>query len=236
MFAPLSLPQERLLSDARIEGQPRNVRVRTMFPMQTGERHFLGLYPATVFPCIFPVCILLVSQEEKDSFGGIEQKRKIEEVVFVLSGFKKSLLVVMILAGVLLGAQGVSASVGFVDFEFLFNAHPEYDMRNKELQHYAEELAELFQKQREELATEKEAEALALEFEREFDNFADNLRLELVESVQKFIAEVAKKMGISVVLPHTTIIYGGVDLTPTVIEAMYHSYGISVPRQFRLGE
>lgn len=135
---------------------------------------------------------------------------------------------------ILAAAVGVGASsVGYVDFEFLFNAHPEYDSRNAELQAYAEEITEEFQSAAAELESENEMESLAADFEQRLDQTADELRRTLIASVQEFIAQVADEQGVSVVLPDTTILYGGVDLTPLVVEAMYESYGISVPSALR---
>ncbi len=135
---------------------------------------------------------------------------------------------------VLAAAAGVGASsVGYVDFEFLFNAHPEYDSRNAELQAYAEEITEEFQTAAAELETENEMESLAAEFERQLDQTADELRAALIASVREFIGQVADEQGVSVVLPDATILYGGVNLTPIVLETMYESYGISVPSSLR---
>ena len=61
---------------------------------------------------------------------------------------KIGIVVVLLLFAVMGGSSvAASGSVGFVDFEFLFNAHPEYDIKNGELQTLAEEMTAEFQAQ-----------------------------------------------------------------------------------------
>ena len=51
----------------------------------------------------------------------------------------------LILVGGLLAQPALAGSVGYVDFEFLFNNHPEYELKNQELQQAAERLTAEFQ-------------------------------------------------------------------------------------------
>ena len=146
--------------------------------------------------------------------------------------------IVLVLAVFMLAAVGIpqtvsAGSIGYVDFEFLFNAHPEYDLKNGELQVLAEELTEQFQIEAERLTTEAEIEQLARQYEARLDQFAEELRISIINSVQSFISQLAQRENISVVIPDTLIIYGGINLTPLVLEFMYESYGISVPSHLR---
>jgi len=138
-------------------------------------------------------------------------------------------IAVMILGVLAVPQAALAGSVGYVDFEFLFNAHPEYESKNGELQRLAEQMTEQFQEQVENLETEEEVENLARQYEAQLDEYAEQLRVSIIASVQEFIGRLADREGISVVLPDSTIIYGGVNLTPLVLEFMYESYGISVP-------
>ncbi len=146
---------------------------------------------------------------------------------------KRGFLIVgiaVLIFGMLAVPQSVFASsVGYVDFEFLFNAHPEYESKNDELQRLAEQMTAQFQEQVEALETEEEVEELARQYEAELDEYAEDLRVSIIASGQDFIGRLADREEVSVVLPDSTIIYGGVNLTPLVLAYMYESYGISVP-------
>ncbi len=76
---------------------------------------------------------------------------------------------------------------------------------------------------------------LAAKYEAQLERIAEELRLFIVTAVQEVIAEVAGAHGIDVVVPEGIVIAGGVNLTPLVLEAMYQSYGISVPSHLRSG-
>lgn len=120
-------------------------------------------------------------------------------------------------------------NVGYVDFEFLFNVHPEFDAKNEELQMRAEALTREFEVKAAQLNDETEVERLSQEYEGKINDVINELTASLIASVHRFIKAVADENQIGVVLPNDAIIYGGVDLTGQVVEAMYGAYGISVP-------
>lgn len=143
--------------------------------------------------------------------------------------------VVLLFVGlVTLSGQALAGDVGYVDFEYLFNAHPEYASKNQELQATAENLTQEFQREAEQLESEEEVQALANSYEQRLDQFAEELRGTIIVAVQAYIGEVADQLGVSVVLPDASIIYGGLDLTPEVLQYMYDDYGISIPSHLRL--
>lgn len=153
-----------------------------------------------------------------------------------VSGLKKKALGIVVLVGLLLLSPAVVASagtIGYVDFEFLFYAHPEYDVMNKQLQDKAEELYLKVQEEAERLETEEEINELGAYYEYQFEQIEQEVRVDLVGFILQVIEEVAAENGITVVLPESSIIYGGVDLTTQVVEAMYKHYGISVPSSIR---
>lgn len=139
---------------------------------------------------------------------------------------------VVVLMGLLL-TQVAAANVGYVDFEFLFNAHPEYETKNGELQTLAEKLTAEFYEKVEALESEDEANKLAEQYELEIEGYAEQLRIDIIASVRNYIAEVAETAGVQAVLLENSIVYGGVNLTPQVLEYMYQAYGISVPSHLR---
>lgn len=147
---------------------------------------------------------------------------------------RKTLGVMLVLILILSSTAAVSAAaIGYVDFEFLFYSHPEYESKNRELQESAEKLYAEAQAAAEKLTTQEEIDQLAAQYERQFEEIEHNVRLTLVSFILEIIEQVAKAQGIDVVLPETSIIYGGVNLTAPVIEAMYKAYGISVPSAIR---
>lgn len=152
-----------------------------------------------------------------------------------VSGLKRKTLGILLLAGMLflLPAVVCAETIGFVDFEFLFYSHPEYDIKNKQLQDKAEELYLKVQEEAEKLETEEEINELGTYYEYQFEQIEQEVRVDLVTFILKVIEEVALENGITTVLPESSIIYGGLNLTVQVVEKMYKHYGISVPSSIR---
>lgn len=140
----------------------------------------------------------------------------------------------LILLGCLVGHPVSAGTIGYVDFEFLFNNHPEYELKNAELQQEAERLTAEFQAEAGALGEDANLEELAAKYEAQLEVIAEELRVFIISVVQKVIEEVAGEYGIDVVIPEGIVIAGGVNLTPLVLEAMYKSYGISVPSHLRM--
>ncbi len=152
-----------------------------------------------------------------------------------VSSLKKRILgiVLVLMVGLLVPTVAFANNIGYVDFEFLFYAHPEYDVKNKELQDKVEQLYLEAQGKAEELQTQEEIDELSAHYEWRFEQIEQEVRVELVSFILNIIEEVAKANSISAVLPESSIIYGGVNLTSPVVEAMYKAYGISVPSAIR---
>ena len=142
-------------------------------------------------------------------------------------------IMLVLLVALLAPATASADTAGYVDFEFLFYAHPEYDVKNGELQVAAEELYLKIQAEAEKLETQEEIDALLAEYELEFERIEQQVRLDLVTFILEIIGQVAQSRSIDVVLPENSIIYGGVNLTEPIVEAMYSAYGISVPSSIR---
>lgn len=139
----------------------------------------------------------------------------------------------VLMVGLLVPMAALASDIGYVDFELLFYAHPEYDAKNEELQSKVEELYGRLQEQAEALETQEEMDELNAFFQRQFDLIEQDVRVELVSFILDVIKEVAKANNVSAVLPESSIFYGGVNLTAPVVEAMYKVYGISVPTSIR---
>ena len=158
----------------------------------------------------------------------------IENVKGVSSLRRQSLGIMFVLLILLLVPSLASANaIGYVDFEFLFYAHPEYDVKNADLQVAAEELYLEIEAEAEKLETQEEIDALVASYESQFEQIEQQVRLDLVTFILEIIKSVAESYEIQTVLPESSIIYGGINLTSPVIEAMYKAYGISVPSAIR---
>ncbi len=158
----------------------------------------------------------------------------IEKFKGVSSLRKQTLGIMLVLLVALFVPSLASAStIGYVDFEFLFYAHPEYDVKNGDLQAEAEELYQEIEAKAQKLETQEEIDALVSSYEQRFEQIEQNVRLDLVTFILEIIKNVAESHGIDTVLPESSIIYGGINLTSPVIEAMYKAYGISVPSTIR---
>ena len=152
-----------------------------------------------------------------------------------VSGLKRKIFGIMLVFIMVLSSSALAAAatIGYVDFEFLFYSHPEYEAKNRELQESAERLYNEAQAEAEKLETQEEIDALAARYEEQFEEIEHNVRLALITFILQIIEQVAQQQGIDVVLPESSVIYGGINLTAPVIEAMYNAYGISVPSAIR---
>ncbi len=147
---------------------------------------------------------------------------------------RKKVVFAFIFFSVLLLAQGVVASgIGYVDFDILISGHPEYTNKISEIQDIAEQLRVKFQEEILDVEDEEAIKQLALAYEDYFDEIYDEFMRMIIQSISALIPEVARTNNVSVVLSDSTVIYGGVNLTNRVIEAMYAAYGISVPSHLR---
>lgn len=142
-------------------------------------------------------------------------------------------IALILLIALLVPALASASTIGYVDFEFLFYAHPEYDVKNTELQQAAEQLYLEIETEAEKLETQEEIDGLVSQYELEFERIEQQVRLDLVTFILDIIKQVAEENGIETVLPESSVIYGGLNLTAPVVENMYKAYGISVPSAIR---
>ena len=87
-----------------------------------------------------------------------------------VSGLKRKLFGIMLVFIMVLSSSALAAAatIGYVDFEFLFYSHPEYEAKNRELQESAERLYNEAQAEAEKLETQEEIDALAARYEEQF--------------------------------------------------------------------
>lgn len=110
-----------------------------------------------------------------------------------------------------------SHTVGYVDIQAIFEVHPHRDKAEATLEERAIEM----QIELEELAQDKdeeEQEELLRAYQRELEEYEQELIANVVEDIQDTISQVAQKEGVSLVLEASHVIYGGFNLTPLVLE------------------
>ncbi|HHU61371.1 MAG: hypothetical protein QM401_00115 [Bacillota bacterium] len=142
-------------------------------------------------------------------------------------------ILLILMVALFVPVMASASEIGYVDFEFLFYAYPEYDTKNKELQNALEELEVQFREDVEKLESDAEIQDLTEFYEFRFEQIEQQIRVDLVGFILKVIEDVATENGISTVLPDNLIIYGGVNLTVPVVETMYELFGATVPDDIR---
>lgn len=110
-------------------------------------------------------------------------------------------------------------AIGYVDFHAIFLVHPDKEKAEAAL----EERAIAMQMELEEKAQEIEAEEqeqLLGAYQRQLEELEQELIAEVVEGIHETISQVAKEEGFLLVLDASHVLYGGVDLTPLVLERL----------------
>lgn len=144
----------------------------------------------------------------------------------------KFLLLVGIIVFVISTSSVCASEIGYVDYDFLFNAHPEYTSKNLEFQQEVEKLRLEFNLEYQKVS-EDEVDKLLEIYETRIDELHEKLTESLLENINKAIAIVAEKNQIKIVLAQSIVLYGGVDLTEIVLAELYSLYGMSVPSNVR---
>ncbi len=148
---------------------------------------------------------------------------------------KNFVLLILVLTVVfLVSSPLLAAEIGYVDFEFLFIAHPEYSLKTQEYQAIIEQYIQEYEEAAEEITDQDELNELITYYDAKIVEKDEELSSFIIDSLKEFVKKVAKENNISLVLTKNMVIYGGIDLTKLVLEEMYRSYGISVPSYLRL--
>lgn len=135
----------------------------------------------------------------------------------------KKILFVFMAIGILLCAMGTvqaapaAASVGYVDYLYLINHHPDTSGANEALkaerdqdkQQYDEKSAAL---------SDPDKQALAKQLNQQVEQKRQELLKPIAEKINAAIKEVADEKGLSIVISKNNVIYGGVDITADVLQ------------------
>lgn len=128
-----------------------------------------------------------------------------------------ALLALCLLLGGWSTAQAATGPVGYVDFIYLVNQHPDTAQANAALKAEQEAVKQEFEKKALDLS-DQDKQVL----DRQLVQRLEQKRLELVKPISvKVVAaanEVAREKGLSIVISKNEVICGGVDITADVLK------------------
>ena len=132
-----------------------------------------------------------------------------------------SVVMVFALVAALMLVPGVSlaqgSSIGVVDMQAVIENHPELADAQAEYQAAFMEI----QQELEEL-TEAEQEAAIPEYQAALQELEQQINQKLEDDVQSAIVQVAESMDLDAVISTEALLYGGIDITDDVVEALGH--------------
>lgn len=110
----------------------------------------------------------------------------------------------------------LKSTVGYVDIEKIFNAHPDKPLAEQKLNQEAKELEEQYKKEEPNLSEEEKKQRLAA-YQQQLALKEKQLINGIILKIRDEIKEVAEAKGVTVVLEKKNIVYGGTDLTEQVL-------------------
>lgn len=117
------------------------------------------------------------------------------------------------------GPVGGALVVGYVDMQRALDAHPKKASSEEALNQFARAKAAELRRLSQNKPPEEQAN-LARRTQEEILKRQTELLQALDKDIRAAVDRVAKRAGVSVVLSHTVVLYGGVDLTEQVIREL----------------
>ncbi len=117
------------------------------------------------------------------------------------------------------GPAGGALVVGYVDMQRALDAHPKKASSEEALNQFARSKAAELRRLSQNKPPAEQA-ALARKTQEEILKRQTELLQALDKDIRAAVERVAKRAGVSVVLSHTVVLYGGVDLTDQVIKEL----------------
>ena len=133
-------------------------------------------------------------------------------VLFLLLG-----LLVAAASGVMLSTAQQASKIGYIDSDGLLDAYAQTLL--PVVLNERDRLQSLFDEESAGLDDEAK-QALFAEYERRLDEFSQGVERQMIQDVERVLAEVAKEAGVDVVFDARVVYYGGVDLTLEVAERL----------------
>lgn len=129
-----------------------------------------------------------------------------------------AVVIILIVLGVWAGAPalGQSFSIGYVDMQKVLDSHPRRAASERALQEFFQSKQREFQT-RSRGMTAVQRQELDRRLQQQFLQKREELFSGLDKEVRAAVEKVAADQGISIVLDRTVVLYGGTDLTDSVV-------------------
>ncbi|MBP2637124.1 MAG: periplasmic chaperone [Firmicutes bacterium] len=142
------------------------------------------------------------------------QKKKIYSTFLMIC-----LFTVVFGAGLVQAAPAPAAAVGYVDFLYLINNHPDTPKANEELKAVREQLKKEFETKSAGLSDQQKRE-LDLQLGQQVEQKRQELLKPITEKIAATIKTVRGEKGLSIVLARNIVVDGGEDITPDVLKKL----------------
>ncbi|MFW6266973.1 MAG: OmpH family outer membrane protein [Halanaerobium sp.] len=127
-----------------------------------------------------------------------------------------AILAALIWSGVLTEDEAVDRAA-YVNLERVFEEHPARNAAESTLNQKAAEYQQQLESEAEELSGTEQKELL-LKYQKELQNLESELLTSVTQEVEKIIEETAAEKEVKFVLEEEQVLYGGYDLTDSVLE------------------
>jgi len=142
------------------------------------------------------------------------QKKKVYSTLLMVC-----LFTVMFGAGLVQAAPAPAATVGYVDFLYLINNHPDTPKANEELKAVQEQLKKEFETKSAGLSDQQKRE-LDLQLGQQIEQKRQELLKPITEKIAAVIKIVRMEKGLSIVLARNIVVDGGEDITLDVLKKL----------------
>lgn len=107
-------------------------------------------------------------------------------------------------------------SIGFVDYMFLMEHHPDMQKTNETFKTELEQAKDTFAKKSADM-TDQDKKTLEITLNQQIEKRRQELFQEISSKVNAGIKAVAEAKGLSIIIPKSMVIYGGSDITDAVM-------------------
>lgn len=107
-------------------------------------------------------------------------------------------------------------SIGFVDYMFLLDHHPDMQKSNETFKTELEQAKNTFATKSAEM-TEQDKKTLEITLNQQVEKKRQELLQQISSKVNAGIKSVAEAKGLSIIIPKGMVIYGGQDITDAVL-------------------
>lgn len=145
--------------------------------------------------------------------------RKIQPIWLAAAGAVVIALVVALVVWAGAPAIGQSFTIGYVDMQKALDSHPRRSASEKALQEFLQAKQREFQ-QRSQGLNAVQRQDLDRQLQQQFVEKREELLGGLDKDIRAAVEKVAKDRGISIVLERSVVLYGGIDLTDSVVSQL----------------